>query len=142
FQELYVFSNPGEDELQIHDDQLDLEPVLTDAVCWRCRSTRCATRSARDYAPNAAHAWQTTRTIVTARQSTPGGRSWANWLRARTAPNCKPNSLKPKNLKPSNLKPSNLKPKNLKPSSPAPMIRPGARRRSNRGRPKAQSLTQ
>lgn len=32
FQELYVFSNPGEDELQIHDDQLDLEPVLTDAV--------------------------------------------------------------------------------------------------------------
>lgn len=32
FQELYVFSNPGEDEIQIQDDQLDLEPVLTDAV--------------------------------------------------------------------------------------------------------------
>lgn len=32
FQELYVFSNPDEDDIQIQDDQLDLEPVLRDAV--------------------------------------------------------------------------------------------------------------
>lgn len=32
FQELYVYDDPGEDELALEDEFLDLEPVLTDAV--------------------------------------------------------------------------------------------------------------
>lgn len=32
FQELYVFSDHGEDDYHIQDEQLDLQPVLTDAV--------------------------------------------------------------------------------------------------------------
>jgi uncharacterized protein len=32
FQELYLYSDPGEDELALDEDLLDLEPVLRDAV--------------------------------------------------------------------------------------------------------------
>jgi len=32
FQELYLYADPGEDELALDDDLLDLEPVLRDAV--------------------------------------------------------------------------------------------------------------
>lgn len=32
FQELYVYDEPGEDELALEDELLDLEPVLRDAV--------------------------------------------------------------------------------------------------------------
>jgi len=32
FQELYVYDDPGEDELALEGELLDLEPVLTDAV--------------------------------------------------------------------------------------------------------------
>ncbi|MBM9464571.1 DUF177 domain-containing protein [Aeromicrobium sp. YIM 150415] len=32
FQELYLYDDPGEDELALEGDLLDLEPVLTDAV--------------------------------------------------------------------------------------------------------------
>jgi len=32
FQELYLYAEPGEDELALEDDLLDLEPVLRDAV--------------------------------------------------------------------------------------------------------------
>lgn len=32
FQELYLYGDPGEDELALEDDLLDLEPVLRDAV--------------------------------------------------------------------------------------------------------------
>lgn len=32
FQELYVYDDPGEDELAVEDDHVDLEPVLRDAV--------------------------------------------------------------------------------------------------------------
>ena len=34
FQELYLYSDPGEDELALDDDLLDLEPVLRDAVVF------------------------------------------------------------------------------------------------------------